>query len=277
MEILHTLNQIWVEGSFPTAWRESIVVPVPKQGKDKTNPDNYRPISLTSCLCKIMERMVNRRLVWWLERRNLLSSIQCGFRRGRSTTDHLVRTENFIQEAFLLGQHVIAVFFDLEKAYDLVWRQKILNTLHEWGLRGNLPIFIKNFLADRVFRVRLGNHLSGFYTQNNGVPQGSVLSVTLFAIAINDVTECVRTPVMGSLFVDDLAIFCRSSTLASASRVIQLTLNRLGEWSNRSGFRFSAEKTKCVHFHRKRAQGPPPELRLNGRILPYSDSARFWV
>ena len=274
-QMLRSLNQIWSEGSFPAPWRESIVVPILKQGKDRSDPNNYRPISLTSCVCKVMERMVNRRLVWWLERRNLLSDIQCGFRRGRSTSDHLVRTDNFIQEAFLLRQNVIGVFFDLEKAYDRVWRYKILKTLDEWGFRGNLPIFVKNFLSARVFKVRIGEYLSRFYPQENGVPQGSVLSVTLFAIAINDVAECIRSPVMGSLFVDDLAIFCRSSKLTSASRLIQLTLNKLSVWSQRNGFRFSTEKTKCIHFYRGQGVHVPPSLYLNGNELPYVENVRF--
>ena len=274
-EVLRTLNQLWVDRDFPSSWRESLVVPIPKQGKERADPKNYRPISLTSCLCKVMERMVNRRLVWLLERRKLLSNIQCGFRRGRSTLDHLVRAENFIQEAFLLRQHVVAVFFDLEKAYDRVWRRRILDRLHAWGLRGNLPIFIQNFLTDRVFKVRIGRHLSQFYSLDNGIPQGSVLSVTLFAIAIDDVVECIQEPVMGSLFVDDLAIFCRSSKVATAGRQLQMTLNRLNIWSRRNGFRFSAKKTKCLHFHRLRGIQVPPNLRLGNVELPFVESLRF--
>ena len=275
LEVLSCFNQLWAERSFPPSWRESIVVPILKQGKDKSDPNNYRPISLTSCLCKVMERMVNRRLVWWLERRNLLSTVQCGFPRGRSTVDHLVRTENYIQEAFVLRQHVVGIFFDLEKAYDRVWRRKILLTLHKWGFRGHLPIFIENFLKNRTFKVRIGRDVSQSYSLENGVPQGSVLSVTLFAIAVNDVADCVKPPTMSSLFVDDLAIFCRSSKLVSVARQLQLALNNLGNWSRINGFKFSAEKTKCVHFHRKRGYFAPPALKLDGRPLPYVESARF--
>jgi ribonuclease HI len=274
-DLLSTFNQIWCDGSFPDAWRESVVIPVPKQGKDRSDLGSYRPISLTSSLCKIMERMVNRRLVWYLESRGLLSKIQCGFRRNRSTTDHLVRSTNFIHEAFLLRQHVVAVFFDIEKAYDRLWRHKVLKTLHEWGFRGNLLIFIRNFLEERVFRVRVHNFLSSSRTQENGVPQGCILSVTLFAIAINNIEECIKPPVIGSLFVDDLAVFCRSSTLHSATRQIQMTLNRLEKWSNCNGLRFSTEKTKCMHFYRVRGIFPIPSLFLGSKKLPFVQTTRF--
>ena len=82
--------------------------------------------------------------------------------------------ENFIQEAFLTRQHAFVVYLDLEKAYDLTWRHNILETLHKWGLRGHLPIFISSFMQDRRFRVRIGDHLSDSFIQENGIPQGSV-------------------------------------------------------------------------------------------------------
>ncbi|GFO04509.1 RNA-directed DNA polymerase from mobile element jockey [Plakobranchus ocellatus] len=90
---LHTLlklfNNIWTTGDIPPSWREASVVPIPKPGKDSSDPSNYRPIGLTSCLCKTLKRMVNDRLVHVLESRNLLSNVQCGFRKDHSILDHL--------------------------------------------------------------------------------------------------------------------------------------------------------------------------------------------
>ena len=93
--LLNIFNKIWLSGDFPSDWRKAIVIPIPKPGKDPTNPTNYRPIALTSCICKTMERMINRRLVWYLESHKLLTNVQCGFRSKRSTVDHLVRFERF--------------------------------------------------------------------------------------------------------------------------------------------------------------------------------------
>ena len=101
LTLLNILNNIWASGKFPTSWCTSTVIPVPKPGKDTSDPSNYRPIALTSCcICKIMERMINSRLVWYLERNKLISPTQCSFRKQRSTTDHLVRLESFVREAF---------------------------------------------------------------------------------------------------------------------------------------------------------------------------------
>jgi len=131
--------------------------------------------------------MINDRLVWYLEKHKLLSSVQCGFRKNRSTTDHLVRLETFGSEAFIQRQHAVAIFFDLEKAYDTTWKCGIMRDLHRAGLRDRLPTFTEGFLQSRNFQVRVGSCLSQLYDQETGVPQGSILSVTLFGLKINSV------------------------------------------------------------------------------------------
>ena len=125
------------------------MIPVLKPGKDPTNPTKYRPIALTSCICKTIERMINLRLFWYLETHKLLTNVQCGFRSRRSTVAHLVRFETFCTEAFIRNQHLVSVFFDLEKAYDTTWKYGIMKDLHGFGLRGHLPNFINVFFFER--------------------------------------------------------------------------------------------------------------------------------
>ncbi|GFO13177.1 RNA-directed DNA polymerase from mobile element jockey [Plakobranchus ocellatus] len=116
---LHTLlklfNNIWTTGDIPPSWREASVVPNPKPWKDPSDPSNYRPIALTSCLCKTLERMVNDRLVHVLESRNLLSNVQSGFRKDHITLDHLVKLKTFIKKAFARKKQVLAVFSIFKK------------------------------------------------------------------------------------------------------------------------------------------------------------------
>ena len=175
--LLDVFNYIWVTGDFPSVWKEAIVLPFKKPGREGTQPTHYRPIALTCCPCKLFERMVNNRLVWVLETNNLITPIQAGFRRKRTTTDQLVRMEAAIREAFAKRHYCVAVFFDIEKAYDTTWRDGILRQLYDWGLRGHLPRFVQRFLSDRLFRVKVGNSFSQQVCQEESVPQGSVLSV----------------------------------------------------------------------------------------------------
>ena len=131
---------------------------------------------------------------------------QCGYRANRSTVDHLIRLENFIRDAFIQNQHLVAVFFDLQKAYDTTWENGIQEDLHDMGLRGNLPIFNGTFLTDRTFQIHLGTILSGAFHQEEGVPQGAILSITLFNVKINDIVKQVDPGVEYSLFADDIVI-----------------------------------------------------------------------
>ena len=131
--------------------------------------------------------MINKQLVWYLESNNLITKFQSGFRAERSTNDNLFRLETFIRDAFIKREHVVAVFFDLEKAYDTTWRYGILKDLHNFGLKGRLPNFIKSFLEDRIIQVRVGS--TDLYDQEQGVPQGAILSTTLFNVKLNDISK----------------------------------------------------------------------------------------
>ena len=109
--LLNIFNNIWTTSKFPDDWQYATIIPIPKPGKDPAEPNNYRPIALTSCLCKTLERMTNKRLTWFLESNNHISWFQSGFRSDRSTTDNLVRLEPFIRDAFIKKEHVVTVLF----------------------------------------------------------------------------------------------------------------------------------------------------------------------
>lgn len=273
--LLHIFNDIWQSGNFPPSWHEATVIPIPKPGKDPTNPTNYRPISLTSCLCKTFERLVNERLVWYLEKNHIISECQSGFRKQRSTVDQLVRFESFIREAIVRKEHVVSVFFDLEKAYDTTWKHGILMDLFNAGLRGRLPEFIGNFLTDRVFKVRVGACLSDCFNQEMGVPQGSILSVTLFILKINSIITCLPPGVRSSLYVDDFLICYRAKQMRCIERQLQCCLNKINEWANVNGFQFSKSKTVCMHFCHMYTLHDEPTLILNGTTIPVVEQAKF--
>ena len=273
--LLDTLNGLWVSHKNPKSWKISEIVPAFKPGKDPENPRNYRPIALTSCICKLFERMVNNRLVWYLETKNLLTNRQFGFRKNCSTLDPLLMISREIQNAFAVQNQVFGVFFDLEKAYDTTWRNGILKQLASWGIGGNMFAFLNEFLTDRYLKVRVGSVTSSLYLQEEGVPQGSVLSVTLFAVAINSLIDHIPAGVQGSLFVDDFVIYCSGSTAVEACRKVQTAINKATEWADARGFKFSPQKTKAIRFTRTRKNEEIPTLLLNGNILPLEEEVKF--
>lgn len=252
MNLLAYFNMIWTRQVFPNEWRTSEVIPIPKPAKPSTSPENIRPISLTSCLCKLMEKIISKRLEWYLENKNLIVKEQSGGMRKRSTFDQLLLLQDEILTTFAKNEYLICITFDIKHAYQSVKKSVVLNQLHEWGLRGNLPIFIENYLTKRKFYVRLGNEKSSKYELTDSIPQGGVFSNKLFLIAINKIINHVHPLVKKSLFIDDFIIYTRHKDILTAQKYIQETINNLARFSEQAGLDFSIEKTKAIIFTRKR-------------------------
>ena len=138
-----------------------------------------------------------------------------------------------------------------------------------------MPHFISNFLHDRQFKVRVGSTLSEFFDQEMGVPQGSILSVTLFSIKINTLAKVLNDHTDGSLFVDDFGVSCRGKNMPSIERQLQLCLNKIHKWSLENGFKFSKAKTSCVHFCNMRKMHKDPELFLDKTPIKVVPEAKF--
>ena len=189
--------------------------------------------------------------------------------------DHVVRLETSIREANIPRQHLIAVFFDLEKAYETTWRYGIMKDLHNMGLRGRLPNFIKAFLTDRKFQVRIGTTLSDIQQQEEGVPQGSILSVTLFNIKINSITNYLNPGVDSYLYVDDFCITSKSKYIRTAERQLQQSINKINKWATINGFKISKTKTQCVHFCQLRKMHNDPTLKLDDSEIPVFSQYKF--
>ena len=191
-----------------------------------------------------------------LESQGLLSEKQCGFRKNHSTLDHLVRFETFVRNAFIKKEHVLTIFFDLEKAYNTSWKHSILADLWDLGFRGHLPRFIQSFQSEPSFRVRLGSTLSELHEREMGVLQCSILSPALFNIKIN-IVKAVWKGTDCSLFVDDFALCLSGKTLNRVERGMQLCVNSTQKWVSENGFKFSTSKTVCIHFHEQYGFFPP--------------------
>lgn len=271
--LLSFYNYIWSNG-IPMQWKHSYLIPILKPGKISTTPNSYRLIALTNCICKIMERMINKRLQQYLEKHKITKPYQSGFRPGHSTLDPLVALQSDISAALQDKEYCIAIFLDITKAFDSVWHRGILEKLSEAGLQGNLPRFIEEFLTDRTYQVKIGNYLSDTLGITNGVPQGSVISPTLFSLVINDVFSDCPANVKYSLYADDGAFWLKTKNLQQGLNTAQQVLDNLNKWSHQNGLQFAAEKTKALIFTKKYKVNPLP-LSINGHPIEYVKQIKF--
>lgn len=273
--LLALFNKIWNTQTYPHQWSIATVLAFPKPGKPPTEASSYRPIALTSCIGKLMEKIVNVRLVRFLEANHHIAAEQFGFRRCRGTTDALIRLQNHVVQAKGRNEHTVCVLFDLHKAYDTTWRHGILKSIHRMGIRGNMAQYLRQFLSNRSFRVKVQSSYSEYKTQHEGVPQGSVISCTLFLLALNEITADLPNGVYASLYVDDLVLFASSRYLPALTRRMQDAINRVSQWATTHGFMFSIPKTKALHFRPGRNRDPSPLLTLHNEAIDFVMQARF--
>ena len=244
--LLYIFNLSWSTHTFPSAWKQSTIIPILKPGKPSDSPSSYRPISLTLCTSKLFERMVLGRLTYFLELHDILSPVQAGFRPGRSTVDQVLLLSQSIADSFHQskpGARTVLATVDFAKAFDSVWHSALLSKLLSLDLPLCFVEWIRSYLSDRRSKVRICNSYSRPFRLRRGVPQGSVLGPVLFSLYINDLPTFLPASVKTSLYADDLAIWASSPSVECATAVVQAALNRLVEWSSK--WRLPLNPLKC--------------------------------
>ncbi|MCG8033368.1 MAG: reverse transcriptase family protein, partial [Candidatus Thiodiazotropha taylori] len=199
------LFQISIDsGKIPHDWKSALVTPVFKKG-NRSGPSNYRPISLTSIVCKTLEHVIHSSVISHLEKHNLLTDHQHGFRKRRSCETQLLLTINDLAKGLNDKQQIDAILLDFSKAFDKVPHQRLLLKLNHYGIRNNILAWIKDFLSARTQEVVIDGSKSTPAPVTSGVPQGTVLGPLLFLAYINDMPECVKSSI--KLFADDSLLY----------------------------------------------------------------------
>ena len=227
------------EARIPSDWKASVVVPVHKKGTT-SDPLNYRPIALTSVLCKQMEHIVASHIRTHLDKTDFLVTEQHGFRSKRSCESQLILTIHNVLQLLDLGNTVDCIVLDFSKAFDTVCHSKLIAKLQSTGLSKCIVDWIREWLKDRVQCVKINSICSSPKSVISGVPQGSVLGPLLFLIYINDITSCVNKPNRISLFADDAFLFGPRGSL------LQQDLSGLYEWSEKWQLRFNIKKCQTI-------------------------------
>ena len=224
-------------------WKLANVTPLFKKG-DKSNPGNYRQISLTSVVCKLMESILRDKIVEFLEKNNIIKDSQHGFRNKRSCLTNLLDFLHDIYEMYEEGRAVDIIYLDFQKAFDKVPHQRLLNKVETHGIVGDIHRWISDWLSDRKQRVVLNGKCSDWRSVSSGVPQGSVLGPVLFLIYINDLDDNVKCKI--SKFADDTKI-ANKVTCVTQQQELQFDLNTLCEWAVDSQMFFNVDKCKVLH------------------------------
>jgi len=220
-----------------------------------------------------MEKMVTSRLQWFLEKNNLLSKNQTGFRKNKSTTHHILRLQDYILKKLKNKESVLAVFIDFERAYDMLHVPTLLQKLQNIGITGHTLNWIESFLSNRTFQVKVGAELSDKYSQENGTPQGSIISPVLFLLMINDIPPGLGGVDM-TLFADDSAIYVGHRNIKTSEQRIQSSLNEIHEWCDKNGFKISINKTTAVLFSYARST-PKINLKIGKKPIKLEKTAKF--
>ena len=198
-------------GKIPSAWKTALVTAIYKQKGSKHEPGNYRAISLTSIVCRIMESVIRDSLLVYLKVNKLLSCRQFGFLAGRSTILQLLIILDKWTEILDKGGYVDVIYCDFQKAFDTVPHKRLIDILKLNGLKNPILSWITDFLGSRKQRVAVNGSLSKEFDVRSGVPQGSVLGPLLFIMYINNLVAKATTDDV-YLYADDLKLFAEIST-----------------------------------------------------------------
>jgi hypothetical protein len=267
--ILKLFNQTIVENYIPSSWKASIITMIPKKVRT-ASAKGYRPISITSCLGKLCERLILLRLTEFFEDNKIIVPQQSGFRKHRQTKDNIFCLIQKIAESFNRKKRACGLFFDIEAAFDRVWHDGLLFKLNTLKTPIHLVNWVKNFLKGRTFSVKVGSFISDVCPITAGVPQGSVLSPLLFAIYINDIPKPdSRNRANSLLFADDLAALFVFRSIKSAQATMTKYLRNVEEWLSKWRLMMAPSKCHCVVFsrHTKTDDSNSFDLRLFGEKI----------
>jgi ribonuclease HI len=232
------------------AWKQGVICPILKPGKDPTEVKSYRPITLLSCIGKLMERIIQKRIEYHIEANHALPPTQTGYRRGRSTIDLLATLTQTIRQAAMDGSYALVVYLDIQGAFDCVWHHGLLCKMIDMQLDLQLIKWTYHYLKDRTTSVQIGDSNSGDQYLGRGLPQGAVLSPTLFNIMLSDLPRTPQVKVLS--YADDITLAVVSGSVTAAEELMQSYLNSLGEWLEKWQFTINPLKCSLQLFTQKR-------------------------
>lgn len=273
--ITEIFNWCLKNGYFPKLFKTAKVIPILKPGKEAKSPKSYRPISMLNCLDKVLEKIVLNRLNTFTEDNNILQKEQFGFRKDHSTVHQVKRIVNFISNNKSSRKSTGIVFLDIEKAFDSIWHNGLIYKLHLFGYPIYIQKLIQSFLYERSFVVNVDNEYSSQRNIPAGVPQGSVLSPTLYSIYTSDFK--VLKDQSAALYADDTAIITRGKVSNAIVKNMKKALLHAEKFFCKWKIKINETKTQATifPFNKSPKRVPSIPLSIDGTEIPILDSIKY--
>lgn len=266
-------------GVLPPRWKEANIILIPKANKDLTNPNNYRPISLTPTICKTLERILKRRIQIFLDDNDIIPPSQAGFRPGIDIMDQILKILTPLEIAYETGRTSILVSIDLQRAFDSVWHNGLRHKLTITGLPTRITRWLSDFIRDRTARVRILNQLSGPLPLRGGVPQGTVLSPLLYTIYVADIPQPTRPGVILGQFADDTICMATSNGIIVSQQRMNSSLTRITQWLQKWRLTVNTQKSQAIILKKRRPptarQRDANAIRLHNTEINYSKFIKY--
>lgn len=252
--LTYLINKIFELGHFPRSLKKGLIKPLFKKG-DPTQVSNYRPITLISNIAKIVEKIIKKRIVAYLDKYHLISEKQYGFKQGVSTEDAILHLTTNIYTNLDENNVVLCVFLDLAKAFDTVDHKKMIDILEDLGFRGIALSLFKTYLSNRTQCVQVDDIISTEQQIKFGVPQGTVLGPILFSIYINGLLKMKSNGNISS-FADDTVIQYSAKTWKEVKEKSETDLQKIKIWFDEMYLTINFEKTKYIPFSCNKSKIP---------------------
>ena len=266
--LLDIFNEIYREKEYPAEWKQSYVHLI-----KKSDGKSLRPITLTSCTCKLFESLLKNRLQWWCENHNLIPKSQTGFRRGQSCVDNLCNLTTSIEEGLQIKKDTLAAFLDVQGAFDNVICEILLTKLASIGCSKRVIVFIKFLLYERIISCEsLGEVYRLGY---KGVPQGGVISPLLYILYASHIITNLPKNLTILQFADDIVIYAKIVPLNRCKNLIEKSIGIIKDNLRSLGLELSAQKTVFIHFNRNKHYPGATEIKIDDVVIKSSYSTKF--
>jgi len=272
--LAHLFNLSVTTACYPDDWKLARVTPIYKNKGSKDDVLNYRPISVTCYISKLMEYHIQQQLAAYLHDHNFITPDQFAFIKHHSTSTCLHKLIDNCLQNIDDKQLTGLCFLDIQKCFDTINHTILLKKLAHYGIKNNELMWFTSYLTNRRQCVRMNNSTSGIKSVNIGVPQGSVLGPILFLVYINDISQNIHLA-QCNIFADDVILYTTGKTLREVNDKLQLAVDEASIWYTQNKLMVNAKKSNTMLIHSRNVTPGPLNLKIQDKEIEHSNSVKY--